>query len=158
MSLRWFKSRDMLHVLDIEEESFPEPWTEEDFHQMFQNKNCACMIFEDESKGGKPVGYMIFDYNKTAYKIINMAVDKNYRRCGVGRALIASLIEYMNEGPKGSIRASVSDRNLPAQLFLRDVGFKAKRISRDIFGPDHHSYDFVLVKEFAEKDKLCQEA
>lgn len=154
MNLRWLKPKDFSVVLEIEKQSFPDPWTKQDFHRVFENKNCVCRVCED---GEEVVGYMVYEYDAISYNIINLAVVKHYRRHGVARFLVSGLISQMSDSSKYQMFASVSDRNLGAQLFFKAMEFKAEKISRNFFGPDHNSYDFRFMKKNSKKrDELCQ--
>lgn len=152
MKIRRFKSKDFSVVLEIENQSFPNPWTKQDFYRGFKNENCVCYVIEDEKE---VVGYIVYVCDSTSCKIINLAVAKHYRRHGVAQSLLSEVIEQMEQTP---ILASISDRNLGAQLFFRSLGFKAEKISRNFFGPDHNSYDFVLLRmsNIKQKDELCR--
>lgn len=157
MNVRWIAPKDMAIVLGIEQENFPDPWTRDDFNRAFHNKNCVGRILEDNN--GEIVGYLVYEYDQVSYSIINLAVAKNKQRQGFGKTLMENLISHMENSAKGRMLATISDRNLAAQLFLRRIGFRAERISRDFFGPEHHGYEFVFLRTTTpnkQKDELCQ--
>ena len=59
--------------------------------------------------------------------LLRMAVLPQWQRQGIGRALLEQL-EQEARRLGGSIQAIVPESNLPAQLLLRDAGYKAIRI------------------------------
>ena len=44
--IRWMIRRDMPEVLDIENQAFEFPWTEEDFIRCLRQRNCIGMVAE----------------------------------------------------------------------------------------------------------------
>jgi len=157
MKIRWMIRKDEKSILNIEKQSFPEPWSKKDFDKTLENKNCIGQVCCDEDDN--VLGYLIYEYDKESYHIINFAVAEGQRRHGLGKSLVQKLISHMeNSNTRGRIFASVSDRNLTAQLFFRKLGFRAERISRNLFGKEHHAYEFVLPKTLnvKQKDELCQ--
>lgn len=149
MNLRWLKPKDFAVVLEIEKQSFPDPWTKQDFHRVLDNKNCICRVAEE---GDELIGYMVYEYNSTSYNIVNLAVARHYRRHGVAKFLVSGLMSQMSDSCKHRILVSVSDRNLGAQLLFKSLGFRAEKISRNFFGADHNSYDFRFMKKTAKKE------
>lgn len=157
MNIRWIKPKDMNFILEIEKESFPEPWTKKDFDRVFANKDCVCQIYCDADTD-KVLGYLVYEYDKVSYNLVNFAVAPKMRRQGIGKALIQSLISHMENSAKRKMFVSISDKNLTAQLFMRKMGFRAEKISRNFYGPDHNAYEFILMRQTSnkEKDELCR--
>lgn len=160
MNIRWMISCDMVYILEIEKDNFPDPWSRECFHKILKNRNCIGKVYE---RDGKILGYLIQEWDKTTYNVVNLVIAKNSQRQGVAKELLSELIARMNK-PYGKERilVSISDRNLVGQLFFRSLEFKAEKISYNFFGKDHHSYDFVLLKNknlsLRQKDESCRGA
>ena len=79
--IRWMIRRDMPEVLAIEVESFEFPWLEDDFIRCLRQRNCIGMVAEHEDR---VVGFMIYELHKTRIHVLNFAVAKSFRHCGVG--------------------------------------------------------------------------
>jgi ribosomal protein S18 acetylase RimI-like enzyme len=64
--------------------------------------------------------------------LLNIVVAPEWRRQGIGR----SMLEILDQGlwrTACSVQILVPESNLPLQLFLRAVGYKAIRVVRECF-------------------------
>jgi len=120
--IRWLIRRDMAEVLEIEESCYPFPWTRDDFIQNLRRRNCIGMVAEHDEH---VVGFMIYDLKRSGLELLNFAVHPNIRRCGVGEQMVEQMVEKLNPERRTSIVVTVSEYNLDAQLFFRDMGFLA---------------------------------
>jgi ribosomal protein S18 acetylase RimI-like enzyme len=90
------------------------------------------------------------------YAFINLdfvLVDREWRRCGVGRLMAGHYVKLAQEG-RCQLRAMVAEDNLEAQLWLRDFYGKAAGpvftyISSERLGEkDHYSFVYPLQSIF----------
>jgi ribosomal-protein-alanine N-acetyltransferase len=128
--IRWMIRRDMAEVLDIENRSFEFPWTEEDFIRCLRQRNCIGMVAEYEER---VVGFMIYELHKNRLHILNFAVHPDFRRQGVGSQMAGKLAGKLSHQRRNRIQLEVRETNLAAQLFFRDVGFRAISVLRDFY-------------------------
>ncbi len=128
--IRWMIRRDMPEVLGIEAESFEFAWLEEDFIRCLRQRNCIGMVAEHEDR---VVGFMIYELHKARIHVLNFAVARAYRRCGVGRQMIAKLISKLSAQRRTRIVLEVRETNLAAQLFFREEGFRAVSVLRNFY-------------------------
>lgn len=131
VSIRWLIRRDMLPVLEIERDSFSNPWTAGDFLDCLRQRNCVGMVAEDSH--GEVVGFMVYTLHDHRFDLVNMAVDPNLRRLNIGRQMVQRLKDKLTQThkPRTSIRAEVRETNLVAQQFLREMGFRLLRVERN---------------------------
>ena len=120
--IRWMIRRDMPAVLSIEAASFEFPWSEEDFIRCLRQRNCIGMVADLNEQ---PVGYMIYELHKNRLHILNFAVDELVRRQGIGAAMVQKLIGKLCYQRRNRIDLLVRETNLAAQLFFRQLGFRA---------------------------------
>ena len=125
--IRWLIRRDMPEVLQIEQESFQSPWTDEDFLCCLRQRNCIGMVAEQDQR---IVGFMIYELHKTRLHILNFAVAKDLRRSGVGGQMVLRLIDKLSQQRRNEILLEVRERNLDAQLFFREQNFRAISVLR----------------------------
>src|SRR5437764_6900052 len=125
--IRWMIRRDMPEVLQIEQDSFEYPWTEEDFLRCLRQRNCIGMVAE---QGEKVVGFMIYELHKNKLHILNFAVGPACRRLGVGTQMVAKLISKLSSHRRTRITLEVRETNLAAQVLFRQQGFRAVRVLR----------------------------
>lgn len=128
--IRWMIRRDMAEVLDIESESFEFPWTEEDFIRCLRQRNCIGMVAECDNQ---VVGFMVYELNKTRLHLLNLAVARDFHRCGVGTQMMSKLIGKLSPQRRTRIVLEVRETNLRAQLFFRANGFRAVSVLRDYY-------------------------
>ncbi len=128
--IRWMIRRDMSDVLDIENRSFEFPWSEEDFIRCLRQRNCIGMVAEHDEQ---VVGFMIYELHKTRLHILNFSVHEDFRRRGVGHAMVSKLISKLSHQRRNRILLEVRETNLGAQLFFRRAGFNAVSVLRDFY-------------------------
>lgn len=62
--IRWLIGRDMEEVMEIENSSFDDPWTPDEFTQSLRQRSIIGMVaecHEDGDLSGKVIGYMIYE-------------------------------------------------------------------------------------------------
>jgi ribosomal-protein-alanine N-acetyltransferase len=79
------------------------------------------------------VGMMIYELHKNRLHILNFAVHEQMRRRGIGGQLIRKLISKLSPQRRSRIMLEIRETNLAAQLFFRDVGFRAISLLRDFY-------------------------
>ncbi|MCU0958705.1 MAG: ribosomal protein S18-alanine N-acetyltransferase [Pirellulaceae bacterium] len=128
--IRWMIRRDMPEVLAIESESFEFPWSEDDFIRCLRQRNCIGMVAEHDER---VAGFMIYELHRNRLHILNFAVAAEFRRRGVGRQMVEKLIGKLSSQRRNRIMLEVRETNLAAQLFFRDLGFRAVSVLRDFY-------------------------
>jgi ribosomal-protein-alanine N-acetyltransferase len=128
--VRWMIRRDMAEVLEIENESFEFPWSEEDFIRCLRGRNCIGMVAEYQ---GRVVGFMIYELHKTRLHVMNFAVAKAHRRGGIGLQMVGKLVGKLSTQRRTRIQLEVRETNLAAQIFFRSCGFRAISVLRDFY-------------------------
>lgn len=125
--IRWMIRRDMPEVLAIEKASFDVPWTEDEIIKMLRQRSVIAQVVECR---GEVVGFCIYELQKHRLEIINLAVKPDCRRLGVGRAVIDKLAQKLALKRRNRLCMLVRETNLPAQLFLKAVGFVATAVAQ----------------------------
>lgn len=123
---------DLEAVIEIEEQSFPVPWSRNSFlHELFENERAIYLVAKDYS--GKVVGYIgvwiIFDEGH----ITNLATHPQYRRFGIGEKLIEHLTRICKERGVKHLTLEVRRSNIPAQGLYQKVGFVHMGIRRKYY-------------------------
>lgn len=128
--IRWMVRRDMPEVYAIERYCFEFPWPDEDFIRAMRQSYNVGMVAEHR---GKVVGFMIYRLEKTKLHVINFAVHPDYQRKSVGSQMCRKLIGKLCSQRRTRITLEIRETNLDAQLFFRELGFKALTILRDFY-------------------------
>ncbi|RMF93036.1 MAG: ribosomal-protein-alanine N-acetyltransferase [Planctomycetota bacterium] len=126
--VRWMSLRDLPDVLPIEEASFEFPWTYDEFKAMLFSRNVVGMVAEFENE---IVGYMLYELHRSQIRLLNFAVAPGWRRRGVGTQMILKLVGKLSAQRRTRIVLEVRETNLPAQLFFREMGFRATALLRN---------------------------
>jgi len=153
--IRWMIRRDMPDVLDIENGSFENAWTEEDFIRCLRKRNCIGMIAEisDESeKGWKDVGFMVYELHHDQLHVLNFAVHPDCRRKGVGRVMAEKLIGKLSQQRRSRIVIEVRETNLSAQVVFGKFGFAATSVIRGHYD-DSKEDAYVMQYRFGAESK-----
>lgn len=128
--IRWMIRRDMAEVLQIEDRSFEFSWSEEDFIRCLRQRNCIGMIAEHSER---VVGFMIYELHRNRLHVLNFAVHPDFRRRQVGSQMMRKLVSKLSPQRRSRIMLEVRETNLDAQLFFRDLGFRAVSLLRDFY-------------------------
>lgn len=127
---------DIDQVLTIESLSFSVPWSRHAFvDELLRNERARYLVVRDTT--GAVLGYggmwLILD----EAHVINVAVHPRYRRRGVARAIMQSLME--TAVCLGAMRMTLETRlsNLPAQELYRSLGFVAAGVRPRYYIDDH---------------------
>ncbi len=128
--IRWMIRRDMAEVLEIEQNSFEFPWSEEDFIRCLRQRNCIGMVAEYDER---VVGFMIYELHKNQLHVLNFAVRPDARRRGVGVQMVNKLVGKLSQQRRNRIVLEIRETNLAAQLFFRNLDFRAVSVLRDYY-------------------------
>lgn len=146
ISTRFMVGRDLSSVLRIERECFPNPWQDTDFRSFLRQQHCIGKVAE---LNGKIAGFMLYGLYKNQMVIVNFAVGSRYRRMRVGTAMMAELIQHLNDRRNG-ILLDVSETNLAAQLFFKSMGMRVVRILKRPFSDSN--YDAYVFQYRRKRD------
>ena len=140
--LRWMIKRDIPEVLDIEQNSFADPWQENDFIQHLRQRNCIGFVAEYDDH---IVAFFVYTMNPTHIHIENFAVANEFRGEGVGTACIDKLKDKLSPNRRRRITVNVRESNLAAQKFFAACGFRAVNVLHDTYDNcDEDAYRFVF--------------
>lgn len=143
LHIRWMIRRDMPAVMRTERASFEHSWTEDDFLRCLRQRNCIGMVAEvDETI----TGFMVYELQRRHLHLLNFAVHPEHRRHGIGRQMVAKLVDKMITHQREKIVLAVRERNLVAQMFFRSQGFQATRLLRGYYrdsGEDAYQMEYA---------------
>jgi len=136
--IRWMIRRDMSEVLRIENGCFEFPWSEQDFVWCLRQRNCIGMVAEARFKKNGEVtdavlGFMVYELYKEQLHILNFAVHPKAQRRSVGSTMAAKLASKLSHQRRNRIMVEVRETNLTAQLFFREMGFRAVTVLKDFY-------------------------
>jgi ribosomal-protein-alanine N-acetyltransferase len=110
---------DLPRVVAIERRAFPTPWSLSMFVLELSKSDGVCL---GATRDGKLTGFLICARYDEAFHLMNLAVDPDHRREGLGRGLIDALIERVGEDANITLEVRVS--NSPAIALYESYGFR----------------------------------
>lgn len=143
-TIRWMMRPDLYRVLDIEFDSFPDPWTEEDMLDILRYRETVALVAMADDV---VAGFIVYSLKmRTCIEILNIAVAPEFRRQKIGTQLIDKLQRKLCWGKRSSLRLNVRETNLPAQLFFRENGFVCVEVLHGVYeGTDESAYRMVFA-------------
>lgn len=131
VQVRFLKNQDFDRIIEIDQNG-EYPWEPDDLYNEWKKEDGVGVGIVAVDYDDYPLGFCIYNLDdKEHYEIRHMVVDKNFRRQGIGTALINRMKEKLNDR-RYILSYSVPEDNLPFQLFLRKMGFKAKILRNNL--------------------------
>ena len=118
-------------VLHIEESCFAIPWTKADFEREMTQNQFA--IYRIAVLDGKIVGYAGMWHIVTEGHITNVAVLPEYRRQGIGNALIEEMIVIAEQKEMIGMTLEVRISNIAAQKLYAKYGFRPEGFRKNYY-------------------------
>ena len=119
---RRMRAADVPAVHRIEELTFPQPWTEADFtYEVSQNPCARYMVVE---KDGHVAGYAGARIVMEEGDITNVAIHPALRGMGLGKGVVAALLQYAANLGVQALTLEVRRGNLAAQHVYESLGFE----------------------------------
>ncbi|HOI71644.1 MAG TPA: ribosomal protein S18-alanine N-acetyltransferase [Methanobacterium sp.] len=130
MMIREFRRQDINRVLEIEEESFKDPYPVDILIDIF-NLGAGFLVAEHDNI---IVGYIIFwiRYEDEGH-IISIAVDEEHRRKDVGTQLVEAALKIFKRYNIDKIKLEVRISNKKAIDFYNNNGFIEKEVLKDYY-------------------------
>ena len=132
-------------VCEIENDSFPIPWSKKSFYDELANKNAYYFTAQVD---GKTAGYCGLWHIVNEGHITNIAVARDYRRNGIGRALVRKMLEFARKKEMIGLTLEVNINNLSAQRLYLSFGFKPEGIRKNYYADTKE--DAVIMWKYFE--------
>ncbi len=141
LTIRPFQIKDLPAVLKVEENAFEKPWSKELFLGDLESATARYFVAEAD---GCIVGYAGASLIVDEVHIANIAVHSDYRKKGVGRALLVHLIEETLKEGATFYTLEVRRSNLPAQALYQSRGFSVAGERKNYYGDEDA---LIMIKE-----------
>lgn len=107
-------------VAALEKCCFADPWSENSVASELENQLSLWLVAMD---GERLAGYVGSQTVLGESDMMNVAVDGDYRRQGVGKMLIETLVEHLKARGSHCLTLEVRDSNTPARNLYASLGF-----------------------------------
>lgn len=137
ISIKEARLQHLSTIYRLEASAFTDNWSMDDFMPYLIDSQLT--IIDDELgrekhetrsglvaiDKGKIIGYLFFRYHeKSNYvRLTNLAIEEYYRRQGIASKLIITLLRGAKRC-QPVVVSLIRETNLPAQILLRELGFK----------------------------------
>lgn len=128
--------RDLPRIIEIERLAFPTPWSLQSFQRELNLPFSRLMVavpYLDESE--PPSGFLCRWIIADECHVLNVAVHPDYRRHGIGAALMRVAIDEAKEKRAEAVTLEVRRTNLPARHMYRKFYFEERRLRKGYYGP-----------------------
>ena len=143
MKIRKCKYEDILSVSELEKECFKgESWSFGTIASAFENPSYEMLVAED---GGEIVGYGCTCTTLENCDLENVLVAEEYRRSGIGKAILNALLENAKERGAEKVFLEVRVSNSAAMLLYLSCGFKGVHARTRYYSDGEDC--LVMVKE-----------
>lgn len=129
--IRAAEEYDIKAMADLDILCFADPWSEESFRSEIMENGRACYIVAEIAD--EIVGYAGLWGILDEGHITNVAVDPKYRRKGIGRAVVETLIKVSEKKHLNSFTLEVRESNFPAQALYEEFDFKSVGIRKSYY-------------------------
>lgn len=127
-------------VEKIERESFSDPWSKKMLDDCFLTPVFQGLVWEEDGQVCGYVGMLIPDDGEIAL----IAVDKKFRRRGIGEKLLSSAVSVAKEKGAQSMFLEVRTSNLSAQGLYKKAGFIPIAIRKKYYSNGEDAIVMVL--------------
>lgn len=137
-------------IMEIENESFAIPWSRSSIEKELKN-NFA--IYAVAIENNKVLGYGGMWHVVNEGHITNIAVHKDYRRKGIGQAIIEKLVEIAEEKEMIGLTLEVRKSNTPALELYKKNGFKLEGIRPEYY-EDNKEDAYIMWKYLIPEEDI----
>lgn len=113
-------AQQVTQVAALEKRCFSDPWSENSVASELENPLSLWLVAMD---GERLAGYVGSQTVLGESDMMNVAVDEDYRRQGVGKMLIEALVEQLKALESHCLTLEVRDSNAPARNLYASLGF-----------------------------------
>jgi ribosomal-protein-alanine N-acetyltransferase len=144
VDIRRLTLADLTDIERIERRVYPTPWSRSMFAGELAKPASVCLGAFDE--GGRLVGYLIVSRYVDAWHVMNVAVDSELRRAGIGSRLLAELFELTAGDPHRGYTLEVRVSNDAAIALYERFGFTRNGIRRGYY-TDNREDALIMWKD-----------
>jgi len=127
-------SADLDAVVEIERRSFPTPWSPGLFLHELKIPFSRTTLARLANGTTRPVGYVCRWRVGDEMHILNLAVDPDQRRAGIGRTLVEHVLEEAITSGVQLVTLEVRRGNAAAVALYRRFGFTETGVRRNYYG------------------------
>jgi ribosomal-protein-alanine N-acetyltransferase len=133
MSLRPAVPEDFPQVLEIERESYPEPWTEAHFNQELTRPYSRFLVLTDDETDSVVLGYLVYWLQAEGTSLLNVTLAPKWRGLGLSRILISTMVNEAVREEIPKVILEVRESNAQAIRVYEHFGFKKTHLRKAFY-------------------------
>ena len=138
--LRPMEEADLPQVMRMEKDTFSDPWNESFFRTCLEVS--ACWVLEQP---GDICAYAVMSVEATQAHILNLCVDFEFRRRGLGRRLLTHLLDQAHRNGALVAFLEVRPSNRSAIQLYQSMGFRPRGVSKGYYPKPRGSEDALIL-------------
>lgn len=123
-------AQDIKSVVELDKNSLLESWNEQNYKESLENPNYCILTAKFDNK---IVGFISMYCAANEGYICNIAVEKNYRKCGIGTSLMNDIITLSKGKDLKFLTLEVRESNTGAIKFYEKLGFITLGIRKNFY-------------------------
>jgi len=148
VEVRTMAYTDLKQVIAVEQKAYPHPWTLGIFRDCLRIGYNAWVMTLDNSV----IGYGIVMLSPGEAHILNICIDLEYQRKGLGRHLLRHLVKKSNQTDVDMILLEVRRSNTNAQLLYQSEGFHELGVRKAYYPADNGREDAIILAKYLSND------
>lgn len=131
--LRPMTEDDLDRVMEIELKCFTDPWNRAGFESSLKEKAAHLMVLASKDKSEYIAGYCCLYETLGDGDIVNVAIDPDMRKMGLGNRMIHELVIYGRSLKVERYFLEVRESNTAGIKLYEGLGFKAYGIRKNFY-------------------------
>jgi [ribosomal protein S18]-alanine N-acetyltransferase len=140
-AFRPMQEADLDAVMQIEPTIYSHPWTRGNFNDSLKSRHHAWVLMQQDEM----VGYALMMTVLDEAHLLNISVAKPYQKQGLGRMLLAHMIDQARALNTLNMFLEVRASNVAAITLYEDVGFVEMSVRRGYYPATKGREDAVLM-------------
>ena len=144
VEIRTMNYSDLQQVITIEKKAYPYPWTLGIFRDCLRIGYNAWVMTLDR----KVMGYGIVMLSPGEAHILNVCIDSEYQRRGLGRYLLRHLIKKSRQTDIEMVMLEVRRSNVPALQLYQSEGFHELGVRKAYYPAKDGREDAIILAKY----------
>lgn len=125
-----FQTADLDEIMEIENVSFPTPWTRQCYLDLVPLETISFYVAKDEKA---VVGYMLYQTWGDELELHSIAVSPKRRRCGIARKMIEYMMDDARSRGVRNVFLQVRPSNEAARSLYTKFGFNVIGVRKNYY-------------------------
>ena len=145
LTLKKLTKEDVDGLYEVSSLSLKETWSLGSIEQELSNKFARYIVCKD---GDKVIGFIGAWLIASEGQITNLAVHPDYRKRGIGKKLMKSLISSLKNEDCNAITLEVRESNTVAKNLYKNLGFLSEGIRKNFYEDNKEDANIMWLRDF----------